>query len=270
MQALTRAVPPSRKGSDEPLVRIARLRREPRARGLRGAAGRHRRGRSGRRAADALCAVRHRAQGGEAAAVAVRRRAAARGRVAGTEQRRARAAEGGQRSPPGEGRQAGDARRRRPAAGNRFRPFGPGGAAPAGRWRFSWVALPDGGYAARVEVSSPGAAALRLGLSTDATDPDVAVRFTGAATGAPVYGPYPGNALAEAARRDGAFWSPVSRGRRRRSRSTARPTFPPPRCSSRWRASRISRSPARSCAASRPRTSPTSAPPSRARSTSPA
>jgi hypothetical protein len=102
-------------------------------------------------------------------------------------------------------------------AGGQPLAIGFGRSAPAAQRRLdgaalSWVALPDGGYAARVEVSSPGAAALRLGLSTDATDPDVAVRFTGAATGAPVYGPYPGNALAEAARRDGAFWSPVLEG----------------------------------------------------------
>ncbi len=75
-----------------------------------------------------------------------------------------------------------------------------------------WVALPDGGFAARVEVTSSGAAALRLALSTGETDPDVTVRFSASAANAKVFGPYPGNALAEAAQRHGAFWSPVLEG----------------------------------------------------------
>lgn len=77
-----------------------------------------------------------------------------------------------------------------------------------------WVELPDGGFAARVEVFSAGAAALRLGLLTGATDPDVTVRFIGSAANAKAFGPYPGNALAEAAQRNGAFWSPVLEGDR--------------------------------------------------------
>ena len=75
-----------------------------------------------------------------------------------------------------------------------------------------WVELPDGGFAARVEVTSGGAAAVRLGLVTGATDPDVSVRFSGSAAGAPVFGPYPGNALAEAVDRGGVYWSPVLEG----------------------------------------------------------
>lgn len=75
-----------------------------------------------------------------------------------------------------------------------------------------WIELPDGGFAARVEVTSAGAAALRLGLVTGATDPDVSVRFSGSATGAPVFGPFPGNALAQATERGGIYWSPVLEG----------------------------------------------------------
>jgi lysyl endopeptidase len=105
------------------------------------------------------------------------------------------------------------------ARGNKGRPLaiGYGRAAPAAQRTLNgaaltWVALPDGGFAARVDVSSEGAAALRLGLTAGVADPDVSVRFAGSAPGAAVFGPYPGNAVAEAAQRDGAFWSPVLEG----------------------------------------------------------
>ncbi len=75
-----------------------------------------------------------------------------------------------------------------------------------------WVALANGARAARIDVSSPGAAAVRVALSMRTTDPDVAVRFGGSATPARVFGPYPANQIAATARAEGAFWSPVLEG----------------------------------------------------------
>jgi hypothetical protein len=76
----------------------------------------------------------------------------------------------------------------------------------------AWQALPDGGRAARIEVASPGAAALRLSLSMPAAHPDLSVRFVGSSPRAEVQGAYPANAVAEASAQRGAFWSPVLEG----------------------------------------------------------
>lgn len=69
----------------------------------------------------------------------------------------------------------------------------------------AWYTLPDGGRAARIEISSPGAAALRLSLSMPAAHPDLALRFVGSAPRAEVRGAYPANAIAEASVRRGTF-----------------------------------------------------------------
>lgn len=76
----------------------------------------------------------------------------------------------------------------------------------------TWVALPDGSFAARVDVSSDGAAAVRMALVARAMDPDISIRFAGSAPGAEVFGPYPINVVADATARNGAFWSPVLEG----------------------------------------------------------
>ena len=76
----------------------------------------------------------------------------------------------------------------------------------------AWQALPDGGRAARIEVASPGAAALRLSLSMPAAHPDLSLRFVGSSPRAEVQGAYPANAVAEASAQRGAFWSPVLEG----------------------------------------------------------
>jgi len=69
-----------------------------------------------------------------------------------------------------------------------------------------WQSLPDGGKAAQIVVDSPGAAALRLGLTMAAGPAGVAVRF--ADSGSRVYGPYPASTIA----RDRIYWSPVLDG----------------------------------------------------------
>jgi hypothetical protein len=76
----------------------------------------------------------------------------------------------------------------------------------------AWHVMPDGGRAARIEVASPGAAALRLSLSMPAAHPDLSLRFVGSTPRAEVHGAYPANAIAAASVRHGAFWSPVLEG----------------------------------------------------------
>ena len=76
----------------------------------------------------------------------------------------------------------------------------------------TWIAAPDGGRTARIEIASPGAAALRVALVLPAAHPDLSVRFAGSAPNATVFGDYPVNAIAEESMRSGLFWSPVLAG----------------------------------------------------------
>lgn len=78
--------------------------------------------------------------------------------------------------------------------------------------RLIWQALPDGSHAAKVEVVSPGAAALRVALKLPEVDTGIDLRFSG--NGAPdsVFGPVPANTVASDTRRFGMFWSPVLEG----------------------------------------------------------
>ncbi len=76
----------------------------------------------------------------------------------------------------------------------------------------AWQALPGGTRVARIDVSSPGAAAVRIALSMNVTDPDVTVRFSGVAAPDKIFGPFPANRIAGAAAADGAFWTPVLEG----------------------------------------------------------
>ncbi len=76
----------------------------------------------------------------------------------------------------------------------------------------AWVADGEGGRSARIEVRSPNAYSLRIAMQLPATDPDLAVRFAGSAAGAQVFGPVPGNAIAQDTERFGQFWSPVLAG----------------------------------------------------------
>jgi hypothetical protein len=76
----------------------------------------------------------------------------------------------------------------------------------------TWIAAADGGRTARIEIASPGAAALRVALVLPATHPDLSVRFAGSAANATVFGDYPVNAIAEESMRSGVFWSPVLAG----------------------------------------------------------
>ena len=71
-----------------------------------------------------------------------------------------------------------------------------------------WQAVSGGGRAARIVVDSPGAAAIRLGLSLPSAPAGVTLRFAG--SGAQVYGPYPAAAIARAK----TYWSPPLEGER--------------------------------------------------------
>jgi hypothetical protein len=76
----------------------------------------------------------------------------------------------------------------------------------------NWQALPDGRRAAKIEVVSPGAAALRVALQMPESAVGVNVRFSGNGALAQVFGPIPANKIAADTRRFGVFWSPVLDG----------------------------------------------------------
>jgi hypothetical protein len=75
-----------------------------------------------------------------------------------------------------------------------------------------WQTLADGSRAAKLQIVSPDAAALRVALRISATDPDLSVRFSGNAPGAEVFGPIPANTIADDTARFGMFWSPTLDG----------------------------------------------------------
>ena len=72
-----------------------------------------------------------------------------------------------------------------------------------------WVSTADGGRAARIEVVSPGAAAVRVGLQLNASDPDLTMRFSGSGIRAEVFGPIVANVIADATGRGEIYWTPV-------------------------------------------------------------
>jgi hypothetical protein len=75
-----------------------------------------------------------------------------------------------------------------------------------------WQTLADGRRAAKIEIASPGAAALRVALALPAGAPGVAFRFEGNGLEAPVFGPTSANAVAADTSRFGEAWSPVLEG----------------------------------------------------------
>ncbi|HEY1326870.1 MAG TPA: trypsin-like peptidase domain-containing protein [Casimicrobiaceae bacterium] len=105
------------------------------------------------------------------------------------------------------------------AGGDKARPlavaFGraiPGASQVVALDMLAWQSLPDGSRAARIEVQSTGAAALRVEMRLPAVHPDVEVRFAGTGDGATVFAPIPANAVAADTARYGSYWSPVVRG----------------------------------------------------------
>ncbi|HQR10056.1 MAG TPA: trypsin-like peptidase domain-containing protein [Casimicrobiaceae bacterium] len=80
----------------------------------------------------------------------------------------------------------------------------------------NWVTVRDGaigsGRSARIEIRSPGAAAMRVALQLPATESDLTIRFAGSTAGARVFGPVPASAVSRDTKRFGEFWSPVVEG----------------------------------------------------------
>ncbi len=75
-----------------------------------------------------------------------------------------------------------------------------------------WMATAEGGRAAQIVVTSPGAAAIRISLQSAPTDPDVVLRMKGSAAQAQVMGPVPVNEIAEATTQLGEWWTPILEG----------------------------------------------------------
>jgi hypothetical protein len=84
----------------------------------------------------------------------------------------------------------------------------PNGERPLSLAAMPWQRLADGGMAARINVSSPGAAAIRIGVKLAKADPGVALRFVGSADPQRVFGPISASEVAAS----GVYWSPVLDG----------------------------------------------------------
>ena len=75
-----------------------------------------------------------------------------------------------------------------------------------------WLPASAGGLVARLTLTSPRAAALRIGLAVRALPPGSVLRFSGASGSAPVIGPISGETAVAVARERGAFWTPLTEG----------------------------------------------------------
>ncbi|MET0655903.1 MAG: serine protease [Pseudoxanthomonas sp.] len=85
------------------------------------------------------------------------------------------------------------------------------GAAPS-LPRLNWIPLNDGGSAARIEVRSPVALALRVGLRIDALDPRAELRFAGSTEPSRVVAAMSGKEILGLLDADRIFWTPSTDG----------------------------------------------------------
>ncbi|HEV8501004.1 MAG TPA: trypsin-like serine protease [Casimicrobiaceae bacterium] len=76
----------------------------------------------------------------------------------------------------------------------------------------SWQGTADGGRAAQIVVTSPGAVGLRVALQMAATDPDIVIRLKGDDPHAVAIGPIAANELAQSTAKFGEWWSPILEG----------------------------------------------------------
>ncbi|HET7728985.1 MAG TPA: trypsin-like peptidase domain-containing protein [Usitatibacter sp.] len=83
-------------------------------------------------------------------------------------------------------------------------------ASRSGAERLEWIAAPGGGLAARIAVTSPGAAGLRLGLDLRSLPEGAQLRFAGSASRQAQA--VDGALAMRAAREDGLYWTPVLEG----------------------------------------------------------
>lgn len=84
----------------------------------------------------------------------------------------------------------------------------PQAARDIGLTTLAWTPDAGGGRSARIEIASPGAAALRVALALDGPPAGMAFRFVGSKAGATAFGPF---AAGDVARR-GLYWTPVLAG----------------------------------------------------------
>lgn len=75
-----------------------------------------------------------------------------------------------------------------------------------------WQMLADGSRAAKIDVVSPGAAALRVSLKLPAAPSGMTLRFTGNGARAQAFGPFEARTVASDTARFGSFWSPALEG----------------------------------------------------------
>ncbi|MFO1315964.1 MAG: serine protease [Burkholderiales bacterium] len=73
----------------------------------------------------------------------------------------------------------------------------------------AWTASADGGRVARIDVTSPGAAALRVALALPVASAGLSMRFAGTDA---AFAAVSADAIAEATARAGQYWSPVLAG----------------------------------------------------------
>ena len=76
----------------------------------------------------------------------------------------------------------------------------------------NWISRKDGSSVARIEVRSPLALALRVGLRVDALDPRAELRFAGSAEPSRVVAAMGGMEVRRLADRDHIFWTPSTDG----------------------------------------------------------
>lgn len=75
-----------------------------------------------------------------------------------------------------------------------------------------WIKLRDGGYAARIEVTSPVALGLRVGLQVNAVDPRAELRFGGSSNPSLVVAMMTGRDVLKLVDSRGIFWTPDTDG----------------------------------------------------------
>lgn len=84
----------------------------------------------------------------------------------------------------------------------------PPGARDIALAALDWTPDAGGGRSARIEIASPGAAALRVALALDGVPAGIALRFKGSAAGAAAFGPVAAGDIA----RERLYWSPALAG----------------------------------------------------------
>src|SRR5262245_10995269 len=75
-----------------------------------------------------------------------------------------------------------------------------------------WQGAAGGMIAAHVTVSSPGAAAVRVGMVLDTAPSQLTLRFQGSGANAQAFGPVFAGEIERIAATDGTYWSPILEG----------------------------------------------------------